>query len=83
MTESEYRKKVRAALLEGLLDFEGAVCNEETMRAMQERVVECSPPRDPIQWIESAKIENGTMNIKLTQEAKELLSAQGWKEVGR
>ena len=73
VTEAEYRDKVRAALLEGLLSFNGAAYNEETMQAMLEKVIEVWPPRDPIQWVESVKIENGVFHYKLTPEATELL----------
>ncbi len=79
MTEDEYRKKVHAAPVEGLMGFEGAAYNEDTLRAMQEKVIEVWPPRDPIQWVESVKIENGVVNVKLTQEASELLKAHEWR----
>lgn len=81
MTEAEYRDKVREALVEGLLSFDGAACNEETKRALMERVIETLPAPEPIQWVESTKIENGTLHIKLTQRATELLRQQGWEEV--
>lgn len=79
MTEAEYREKVRAALLEGLMGFEGAAYNEETLRAMQDKVIEVWPPRDPIQWVESVKIENGMAHYTLTEEASELLKAHEWR----
>jgi hypothetical protein len=78
MTEAEYCEKVRAALLEGLMGFEGAAYNEETLRAMQDKVIEVWPPRDPIQWVESVKIENGMAHYTLTEEASELLKAHEW-----
>jgi hypothetical protein len=81
VTESEYREKVREALVDGLLGFEGAAYNEETLRAMQDKVIEVWPPRDPIQWVESVKIENGAFHYKLTPEATELLREQGWEEI--
>lgn len=81
MTESEYREKVHAALLEGLMGFEGAAYNEKTLRAMQDKVIEVWPPRDPIQWVESVKIENGMAHYKLTPEAVEIFRAQGWEEI--
>ncbi|KAA1013060.1 hypothetical protein FVF58_09730 [Paraburkholderia panacisoli] len=81
MTEAEYREKVREALVEGLLSFNGAAYNEETKQAMMEKVIEVWPPRDPIQWVESVRIENGAFHYKLTQEATELLRAQGFEEV--
>lgn len=81
MTEDEYRDKVREALVEGLLSCNGAACNDETKRVMMERMIEVMPAPEPIQWVESAKIENGTFRIKLTQRATELLRQQGWEEV--
>ena len=81
MTKDEYREKVREALVEGLLGFEGAAYNDETIRAMLEKVIEVWPPRDPIQWVELIKIENGVAHYKLTQEATELLRERGWEEV--
>lgn len=81
MTEAEYRDKVREALVEGLLSCNGAACNEETKRALMERVIEIFPTPEPIQWVESAKIENGAFRIKLTQRATDLLRQQGWEEV--
>lgn len=79
MTESEYRDKVRVALLEGLLVFEGTAYNEETERALINKMAEVWPQRDPIKWVESVKIENGVAHYKLTQEATELLREQGWE----
>lgn len=81
MTEAEYRDKVREALAEGLLSCNGAACNEETKRAMMEKVIEILPAPEPIQWVESVKIESGAFHIKLTQRATELLRQQGWEEV--
>lgn len=81
MTESEYRDKVREALVEGLLSCNGAACNEEAKRAMMEKVIETLPVPEPIQWVESVNIENGIFRIKLTQRATELLRQQGWEEV--
>jgi hypothetical protein len=81
VTEAEYREKVREALVEGLLSFNGAAYNEETKRAMMDGGIEVWPKRDPINWVESVKIENGTLHFELTQEAKELFRAQGWEEI--
>lgn len=81
MTEAEYRDKVREALVEGLLSCSGGARNDETKRAMMEKMIEVLPTPEPIQWVESAKIENGTFRIKLTQRATELLRQQGWGEV--
>lgn len=81
MTEAEYRDKVRAALVEGLMGFEGSAYNEETMQMMMDKVIEIWPPRDPIQWVESVKIEGGVAHYKLTPEAVEIFRAQGWKQM--
>lgn len=81
MTEAEYRDKVREALIEGLLSFDGIACNEETKRALMEKVIEILPTPEPIQWVESVNIENGIFHIKLTQRATDLLRQQGWEEV--
>jgi len=81
MTEAEYREKVRAALVEGLMSFNGAAINEETKQAMMDKVIEVWPPRDPIQWVESVKIEGGVAHYKLTPEAVEIFRAQGWKQM--
>lgn len=81
MTDDEYREHVRKALIEGLMSLEGASFNEETKQAMMEKVIEVWPPRPPIQWVESCKIENGAFHMTLTQEATELLRQQGWGEV--
>lgn len=80
MTDAEYREHVRAALIDGLMSFEGAAVNEETKQAMMEKVIEVWPPRPPIKWVESATIENGKLQIELTDEARELLSRNGWGE---
>jgi hypothetical protein len=80
MTEAEYREHVRAALIDGLMSFEGAAVNEETKQAMMEKVIEVWPPRPPIKWVESVKIENGLVQVELTEEARELLSSRGWGE---
>ena len=81
MTEAEYRDKVREALVEGLLSCDVVPSNEETKRALMERVIEILPTPEPIQWVESVNIENGIFRIKLTQRATELLRQQGWEEV--
>jgi len=80
MTKDEYREKVREALVDGLLSFNGATYNEETKQAMLDRMIEVWPKRDPIQWVESATIESGVLNVKLSQEAIGLLGEQGWEE---
>jgi hypothetical protein len=82
VAEAEYRERVRAALVEGLMSFNGAAFNEDTKQAMLDKVIEVWPPRDPVQWVESIKIEDGVTHIKLTQEATELLRSQRWEEVG-
>ncbi|VWC89592.1 hypothetical protein BLA17378_04474 [Burkholderia aenigmatica] len=72
---------MQESLFKAIMGHEGEIYNEETKKDLLDTVIAFFPPTPPINFVESAYINDGKMHIKFTAEATELLRQQGWEEM--
>jgi hypothetical protein len=80
MDAEEFEQRATECILDALISGDMRL-TDDNRKAMLASVIKVMPPNSLAQWVESAKIENGEMRIKLTPEAKKLLVQEGWGEI--